>query len=130
MNKNHVTIGFIKNIIVCIYDILLLFSILFFMSLPFVIYFNDESFGSNIFYRLYLMLIIFSYYTYFWINYGQTLGMRSWKVYLINDKQGKITILQCLTRIVAALLGGHLSMLLGFQSILNTISKTRICNKD
>ncbi len=130
MKNDFITIGFLKNIIVCIYDILLLFSILFFLSLPFVVYFNDESFGDNIFYRLYLLMIIFSYYTYFWRNHGQTLGMRSWKVYMINDNEGKITILQCITRILFALLGGHFTMLFGLQSVHSFISKTRICNKD
>ena len=45
-------VGFIKNIIICIYDIMLLFSVLFFMSLPWVIVTNGEAVAGNIFYQL------------------------------------------------------------------------------
>ena len=57
-NKNDIQpIGLLKNLIVCVYDILLLFSILFFLSFPFVIYFDNQSFGDNIIYRIYLGII-------------------------------------------------------------------------
>ena len=129
-NKNNTRpIGFLKNLIVCVYDLLLLFSILFFASFPFVIYFDNQSFGDNIIYRIYLGIIIVSYYTYFWKTHGQTLGMKSWKVYLMNNNEGEITFKQCITRIVFALLGGHVTMLLGFQSVHNYISKTSIYDK-
>ena len=130
MNNNIVPIGFVKNLIVCTYDLLLLFSILFFLSFPFVIYFDNQSFGDNIVYRIYLGIIIISYYTYFWKSHGQTLGMKSWKVYLINNNSGEITFNQCIIRIIFALLGGHVTMLLGFQSVHSYLSKTSIFNKD
>ena len=129
MHNNTVPIGFVKNLIVCTYDLLLLFSILFFLSFPFVIYFDNQSFGDNIVYRIYLGIIIISYYTYFWKVHGQTLGMKSWKVYLINHNSGEITFNQCIIRIIFALLGGHVTMLLGFQSVHSYLSKTSICNK-
>ena len=130
-NKNNaVTIGFLKNLVVCVYDILLLFSILFFLSFPFVLYFDDQSFGDNIIYRIYLGIIIISYYTYFWKTHGQTLGMKSWKVYIINNNNGEITFKQCIIRILFALLGGHVTMLVGYQSVHSYLSKTSICNKD
>ena len=48
-NKNNaVAIGLLKNLVVCLYDLLLLFSILFFLSLPFALYFDNQSFGDNI----------------------------------------------------------------------------------
>ena len=129
-NKNDIQpIGFLKNLIVCVYDILLLFSILFFLSFQFVIYFDNQSFGDNIIYRIYLGIIIVSYYTYFWKNHGQTLGMKSWKVYLVNNNAGEITFKQCITRIVFALLGGHATMLFGFKSIHSYLSKTSIYDK-
>ena len=130
-NKNNTRpIGFLKNLIVCVYDLLLLFSILFFASFPFVIYFDNQSFGDNIIYRIYLGIIIVSYYTYFWKTHGQTLGMKSWKVYIINNNNGEITFKQCIIRILFALLGGHVTMLVGYQSVHSYLSKTSICNKD
>ena len=130
MNNKTVPIGFVKNLIVCTYDLLRLFSILFFLSFPFVIYFDNQSFGDNIVYRIYLGIIIISYYTYFWKTHGQTLGMKSWKVCLINNNNGEITFKQCIIRILFALLGGHITMLVGYQSIHGYLSKTSICNKD
>tara|TARA_Y100000817_G_C16810442_1_gene524022 strand:+ start:918 stop:1316 length:399 start_codon:yes stop_codon:yes gene_type:complete len=127
--NNNIPIGLLKTLIVCIYDFLLLFSILFFLSFPFVIYFDNQSFGDNIFYRIYLGIIIISYYTYFWKTQGQTLGMKSWKVYLINNNDGEITVGQCITRIIFALFGGHITMLIGYQSVHSYLSKTSICNK-
>ena len=130
-NKNNtVAIGLLKNLVVCLYDLLLLFSILFFLSFPFVLYFDNQSFGDNIIYRIYLGIIIISYYTYFWKTHGQTLGMKSWKVYIINNNNGEITFKQCIIRILFALLGGHVTMLVGYQSIHSYLSKTSICNKD
>ena len=86
MNDNYISIGLIKTLIICLYDILLLFSILFFLSFPFVIIYGDQSFGENIFYRVYLAFIIIFYYSWFWMKQGQTLGMKSWKVFLLNDR--------------------------------------------
>jgi len=77
-------IGFIKNIIICIYDLMLLFSILFFLSLPLVSFTSGEVISNNIFYQLYLLIIILAYYIWFWVNHNQTLGMKSWKIILLN----------------------------------------------
>ena len=94
-----------------------------------MIYFDNQSFGDNIIYRTYLAIIIVSYYTYFWKTHGQTLGMKSWKVYLMNNNGGGITFKQSITRIVFALLGGHVTMLFGFQSVHSYLSNTSIYNK-
>ena len=109
---NYINIGFIKNIIICIYDLLLLFSVLFFFTLPLMIFSNGEGIGQNIFYQLYLLSIIIAYYLWFWIKHNQTLGMKSWKSYIVNKDNGKkLLISQCLIRMFIALMGGHLFLL-------------------
>ena len=111
-NKNYKNIGFTKNIIICIYDLLLLFSILFFFTLPLMIFSNGEGIGQNIFYQLYLLSIIITYYLWFWIKQNQTLGMKSWKSYIVNkDNEKELSIKQCLVRMLVALIGGHLFLL-------------------
>ena len=126
-NKNYKNIGFIKNIIICIYDLLLLFSILFFFTLPLMIFSNGEGIGQNIFYQLYLLSIIIAYYLWFWIKHNQTLGMKSWKSYIVNKDNGKeLLISQCLLRILIALMGGHLFLLFRKESLQDTISKTKL----
>ena len=50
---NYENIGFIKSMIICLYDLMLLFSILFFMSLPWITFFDGEAIKGNIAYQLY-----------------------------------------------------------------------------
>ena len=119
-------VGFIKNIIICIYDIMLLFSVLFFMSLPWVIVTNGEAVAGNIFYQLYLLIIILTYYLWFWIKHGQTLGMKSWKTYVLNTDNTKINIRQGILRIIVALIGGHLTLVFTKKSLQDIISKSHI----
>ena len=118
-------IGFIKNIIICIYDLMLLFSILFFLSLPLVSFTSGEVISNNIFYQLYLLIIILAYYIWFWVNHNQTLGMKSWKIVLLNkDGTRNITITKCILRILFAVLGGHLLLLIHKKSLHDLISGT------
>ena len=126
-NKVYKNIGFIKNIIICIYDLLLLFSALFFFTLPLLIFSNGEGIGGNIFYQLYLLFIIITYYLWFWIKHNQTLGMKSWKTYIVskNKKKG-LSIKQCLLRILISLIGGHLLLIFHKESLQDIISKTKL----
>ena len=118
-------IGFIKNIIICIYDLMLLFSILFFLSLPLVSFTSGEVISNNIFYQLYLLIIILAYYIWFWVNHNQTLGMKSWKIILLNkDGTRNITITKCILRILFAVLGGHLLLLIHKKSLHDLVSGT------
>ena len=126
MVNKYEKVGFIKNIIICIYDLMLLFSVLFFMSLPWVIVTNGEAVAGNIFYQLYLLIIILTYYLWFWIKHGQTLGMKSWKTYVLNTDNTKINIRQGILRIILALVGGHLVLIFTSKSLQDIISDSHI----
>ena len=126
-NKNYKNIGFTKNIIICIYDLLLLFSVLFFFTLPLMIFSDGEEIRQNIFYQLYLLSIIIAYYLWFWIKHNQTLGMKSWKSYIVNkDNEKKLSVKQCLLRMLVALMGGHLFLLFRKESLQDIVSKTKL----
>ena len=126
-NKDYKNIGFTKNIIVCIYDLLLLFSVLFFFTLPLIVFSDGEGIGKNIFYQLYLLSIIITYYLWFWIKHNQTLGMKSWKLYIVNRNNEKnLSIKQCLLRMLVALIGGHLLLLFNKESLQDIVSKTKL----
>ena len=126
MVNKYEKIGFIKNIIICIYDLMLLFSVLFFMSLPWVLVTSGEAVTGNIFYQLYLLMIILTYYLWFWIRHGQTLGMKSWKTYVLNTDNTKINIRQGILRIILALVGGHLVLIFTNKSLQDIISNSHI----
>jgi len=119
-------IGFIKNIIICMYDLMLLFSVLFFMSLPWVVATSGEAVSGSILYQLYLLIIILTYYLYFWVKHGQTLGMKSWKTYVLNTDNTKINIRQGILRIILALVGGHLVLIFIGKSLQDIVSNSHI----
>ena len=122
-------IGFLKNMVICLYDLMLLFSVLFFMSLPWIMITSGEAITNNIFYQFYLLLIILIYYLWFWVNHGQTLGMKSWKTYVLNQNNQRITIRQGMLRILISLIGGHLLLIFSKKSLQDIISKTHIIVK-
>jgi uncharacterized RDD family membrane protein YckC len=122
-------IGFLKNMVICLYDLMLLFSVLFFMSLPWIMITSGEAITNNIFYQFYLLLIILIYYLWFWVNHGQTLGMKSWKTYVLNQNNQTITIRQGMIRILISLIGGHLLLIFNKKSLQDIISKTHIIVK-
>ena len=126
MVNKYEKVGFIKNIIICVYDLMLLFSVLFFMSMPWVIVTSGEAVIGNIFYQLYLLIIILTYYLWFWIRHGQTLGMKSWKTYVLNTDNTKINIRQGIIRIILALVGGHLVLIFTSKSLQDIISDSHI----
>lgn len=129
-DKNYINIGFIKNIIICIYDLMLLFSVLFFMSLPVIVISDGQAIINNILYQLYLLIVILFYYLWFWIKHNQTLGMKSWKTYIVNNKnENKLSIKQCLLRLIISLLGGHILLIVHKHSLQDLISKTKIISK-
>lgn len=130
-NKIYEEIGFIKNILICLYDLMLLFSVLFFLTIPILLFSDGAAITNSIFYQIYLLIIIVAYYSWFWMNYGQTLGMKSWRTYLVNvQTNDKISISQCLLRIIFALVGGHLLLLFSKKSLQDIISKTIIVKKN
>ena len=132
MNEySYKEIGFLQNIVICIYDFMLLFSVLFFMSVPIHIFTDGEAIINNIFYKTYLLIIVILYYSWFWIKHNQTLGMKAWKTFLVNENQdNKIKFSQTILRIVISVLGGHILLLFNSRSLHDIVSKTRIIKKE
>ena len=59
----------------------------------------------SIWVQLYLLLVSTWFYLYFWAKAGQTLGMRAWRILLIQPDGSPITLKQALLRLVVSLLG-------------------------
>lgn len=64
-------------------------------------------------YTAYLATIIITFYSYFWTQAGQTLGMRAWKLKLQNTDGSHIKITQAFIRIATSAFG--LGNLLAFN---------------
>ncbi|MCP4878588.1 MAG: RDD family protein [Gammaproteobacteria bacterium] len=68
-----------------LYDSLLLFAVMFFATAIAMLFNQGEAIESNPVFSLYLLLVGFSYYAWFWNKSGQTLGMRVWKIRIVNE---------------------------------------------
>ena len=80
------SVGLFKRLLLIVYDGLLLVGVLFASSLAFLLLpdtFEASSIGVWL-KRFYLLGISFLFYGWFWTHGGQTLGMRSWNLYLVN----------------------------------------------
>lgn len=74
----------IKQLISMLYDSLLILSVLF-IGTAILLPFNQGEAFTGPFYSFYLLMIIFIFYSWFWNKSGQTLGMKVWKIRIIND---------------------------------------------
>ncbi len=66
------------------YDSLLIIAILF-AATAILLPFNQGEAITGPFFSLYLLLIVFIFYSWFWNKAGQTLGMMVWKIRIINE---------------------------------------------
>jgi uncharacterized RDD family membrane protein YckC len=100
--------GLIRRLLAMLYDALLLLA-LFFVATAVMMSFND---GKAIqpgqplhwLHMLVLVVIGFLFYGWFWTHGGQTLGMRSWKMQLIQNNGKAVTWTMALIRFVTAML--------------------------
>ena len=95
--------GIPKRLLVALYDSLLVLATIFIASaltLPFT---KGEAVHSNIFMSLYLLAVIFVFFGWFWTHGGQTLGMRAWKMKLIQPGQEAVSWKQALIRFLSGL---------------------------
>ena len=121
MNKR---VGLIKRLLVNFYDLILLFAVLYFFTIPIIMLTDGNAVIGNVFYQTYLILIVFFYYAWFWRKYNQTLGMKIWKIKIYSRDSLKITYIQSIKRILIALLGGHILLLINDESLQDKLSDT------
>ncbi len=60
---------------------------------------------AKVIYPLYLMGMAMAFYAYFWCRAGQTLGMRAWRLHLVNAKGQRITVAQAIVRMATSAFG-------------------------
>lgn len=113
--------GLVRRLAIVFYDLLLLFGLLILASalvvLPLGLGFGIEMQGDHPLFRLYLGLLILWFYCGFWVHGGQTLGMRTWRVRLVDFEGRTLGWRQALVRFAAAILSWAI-LGLGFLWIL------------
>ncbi|SFV55561.1 putative transmembrane protein [hydrothermal vent metagenome] len=123
--------GLTKRFGAIFYDTLLLFSLLFFMGLIYEAIFGSENIAYNspnlIFYQLYLFLIILFYFVFSWIKTGQTLGMKAWKLQLVQKNNQPLSLKNAFIYFFSALISWI--FLWGFLIALFNTEKQTFHNK-
>ena len=117
-------VGLFKRLLINFYDVILLFAVLYFFTIPIILFTQGNAVLNSHLYQLYLILIVFLYYAWFWKKYNQTLGMKIWKVKIYSRYSLDISYLQSFIRIIIALIGGHLLLIFYSESLQDKLSKT------
>ena len=109
-NNNHKKtqhVGLFRRLMAIFYDLFLLVAILFVtIIIANTINRGEAIVPGNPYYPLFvicLFAISFFYYGWFWTHGGQTLGMQTWKMKLINDNRQNISWMQAVIRSITAL---------------------------
>lgn len=50
-----------------------------------------------------IMVVVFSFFAYFWVRHGRTLGMQAWRLRVQTRDGGNITLIQALQRFLVAI---------------------------
>lgn len=99
--------GLFRRLAAMFYDSLLLIAILALVT-ALILPINDGQAiePGNWVYRGVLLAVIFLFFAFFWSRGGQTLGMRAWRLRLVNDQGQTPTFTQGLKRCCFALISG------------------------
>src|SRR5690554_2347190 len=81
----HPPASLLRRLAAISYDCLLLLAVLFFASLPLIVMSGEAVHSGNLVYQLYLLGIVFLYYGWQWTHGGQTLGMKAWRLQLVQQ---------------------------------------------
>src|SRR5210317_454425 len=95
--------GLFYRLVAMFYDSLLLLSALLIATALALLATKGTLHYHNPFFRTFLFLICFSFYAWFWLHGGQTLGMRAWRLQLQRLDGGPITLWQALLRFMVAI---------------------------
>jgi len=93
--------GLPRRLMVMLYDSLIVVGLLMVASalaLPFGRL--EKIAGQDLFFTLWLLLVFFLYLAGCWRSAGMTVGMRAWRVKLVDASGGEITWLRCALRFV------------------------------
>lgn len=98
----------LRHLAVIVYDMVLLASVLLFAAAVAVainayVTGGQAIAAGNPFFFLYLLVVSFLFYGWFWTHGGQTLGMRTWKVFLLTDNQQQVSWQQAFLRFIVAI---------------------------
>lgn len=122
---NHVS--FLRRIMSILYDSILIFAVLTVMSIPFYSFAVEENILLKILMQLYFYLIIQFFFVWFWVKSKETLGMKTWKIKIVNEDGNKISYKQGVIRFNVAIIS---LLIFGLGFLIAIFNKERKCLHD
>ncbi len=117
-----------RRLAVIFYDGLLLVAVFFFATFALLPFMEGRFIeNTNIFYKLFLLILAWLYFCWQWTNGGQTLGMRSWHVFIIDESENCPDWKSGTLRFIGALLS---LTILGLGFIWSLFDKNRLTLHD
>jgi uncharacterized RDD family membrane protein YckC len=104
--QTNTNTGLLRRLAAILYDVLLVWALLWLVSIPFVALHSGEFVPAddNLFYQLILLLVIYTFFVGFWVKKGRTLGMQSWGLQIESANGQRPGFAQASLRFFAAIL--------------------------
>jgi uncharacterized RDD family membrane protein YckC len=110
------------------YDSLLLIAVFFCATFILISSIGTEGVDSgNILYQIFLIFLAYLYFCWHWVKGRQTLGMRSWYIYVVNESNTTLNWKQASLRYLASLLS---LILLGLGFVWALFDKDKLALHD
>ena len=109
------------------YDGVLVVAIVIITSLPFYSFNVEESFLLKLTMQLYFYLIIQYFFVWFWVNSTATLGMKSWKIKIVDINGNNISYKKAIVRFNASILS---ISIFGLGFLISLFRKDKKCLRD
>jgi uncharacterized RDD family membrane protein YckC len=97
---------FLIRIAVMVYELLLVTAVVFVASFLVIPVVGDlHAPWQRHLFQVYILGVLFAYFSAFWLRSGQTLAMKTWRIRLVNPDGAPLTLKQAALRFVLALVG-------------------------
>ncbi|ABI55915.1 RDD family protein [Alkalilimnicola ehrlichii MLHE-1] len=101
--------SFTVRLVAFVYDLMLVLAILMVGGALPLLFTGGDAIESGTLpgtlYQLYLLFLAGGYFVYCWVRGGQTLGMKTWRLRLVDPEGRRVTLRTALLRILLPLLG-------------------------
>lgn len=95
--------GLVRRLAAMFYDTLLLLAILL-VAIALALMFSQGTFTyHNPFFRTLMFLLSLSFYAWFWLHGGQTLGLKTWRMRVQGRHGGPVTLWRAVLRFIFAI---------------------------
>jgi uncharacterized RDD family membrane protein YckC len=126
--EDQIPCNLLRRLAAILYDCLLLTAVLFVGTATLIPFIGGNAIESgNLAYNAFLLLISFLYFGWHWVKGGQTLGMRSWHIFVINESGQNPNWRQASLRFFSALLS---LLLLGLGFVWSLFDKNKLALHD